>query len=874
MPLLSSPVPSLLNGVSQQAPALRLPSELEAQVNAYASPVVGLGKRPPSKHVKRLGTGDFSSAFWHQINRSTTERYQVAITDGDLFVYDKLTGAAKTVAFPDGKEYLFSSNPKGDFKALTVADYTFIVNKQTEVAMSGEVSPSNLGKALVSVKQGQYDTTYTIKIDGVVATSFVSDASDPDEIQTDFIAQSLIDNLSDNTSTVVTTANFARTGSYSHFELYQAGAFTSYVWHSGDTINITGGTGVAPGVYEILGKTSNDYLHLAADISSPSADLNNNDITSSAVSFTDQYTFTRSGSSIYIEKIDGTAIDIEVQDSYGNNAIKLATDVVQRFSDLPVVAPAGFTTKVVGDTAQEEDDFYVVFTPLHTSQTFANGNWVETIGPGVETTLDLTTMPHVLIHNADDTFTFQEAAWEGREVGDADSSPNPSFVGETIQDIFFFRNRLGVLSRENVITTVASSFFKFFRESVLTILDSDPIDQASTQTQVALLKHALPFNEELLLFSDSAQLVMTATGLLTPTTATINQATDYQADLVAAPVGAGDNIYFAFNRGDFSGVHEYFIQGDTQASSKKADDVTAHVSKYISGTITKFASCTSENLLVALAEGLPNGFYLYKYYWSGDNKLQSSWSEVDFEDDAEVLSADFIDSTLYLVVQRTDGYHLETISFQDGQADTGSTFTMLLDRRLDETQVSVAYNPISNVTTWTLPYRVTDTMRVVIRAGDPELSEGQSLSLNSQSGYLVTATGDFSASKVFIGQVYQMTAEMSPPTLREPSPNGGQTAIIAGHNTVKTFSVGYDKTAYFQLRVNLPGRAEKVKTFSSLGLGSAPAGSVRLATGKLRTIVGSEASRVSVSITSDSHLPCHFSAAEWESHFTQRSQRA
>jgi hypothetical protein len=877
MPLLSSPVPSLVNGVSQQAATLRLASELEAQENAYSSIVEGLGKRSPTKHIKKLHSGDVSDAHFHLINRSATEQYQVVISNGDLKVFDLATGSEKSVLFPQGKAYLnTSSSPKLAMRALSVADYTYIVNSEVETAMSGELSPSNLGKALVSVKQGQYGTNYRIRLDGVVATEFTTSASALAQIQTDYIAQALITNLGSNTSTSVTTANWhegytvINNKIYNHI-LSQSGAFDNYSWHRGDTILLSGGTGITPGTYGITGKIDGGSIVLET---SPSggADLSNNDITSAVTPLVGDYTFTRSGSSILIEKTNGTALDVSVEDSYGNQAIKVATDTVQRFTDLPVVAPAGFTTKVTGDSSASEDDYYVTFVPLEASQTFGNGNWVETIGSSVETTFDLSTMPHVLIREPDGSFSFEEAAWVGRTVGDTDSCPDPSFIGHTIQDIFFYRNRLGVLSQENVITTVSGGFFKFFRESVASILDSDPIDQAATQAQVAILKRALPFHEELLLFADKSQLVMTSTGLLTPTTATINQATDYQSDLTARPVGAGDNIYFAFPRGAFSGVREYFVQNQT--NTKGASDVTGHVPKYIDGTITQLAVSTSEDLVVALSDGLPNGLYIYKYYWANDQKLQSSWSKYTFESSCQVLTADFINSTLYLVIQRSDGYHLETQEFQAGQVDTDSTFVTLLDRRLDESQVTSSYNASTHLTSWVLPYTITGTMRVTVRAGDNAFPEGANITLSSQSGSTIQASGDFTGTKVFIGQVYRGIMELSPPVLREQSPNGGQTAILEGHYGIRNLTVSYNDTAYFEMHVALPGRDTKVKVFSSLTLGSDAAGEVALKAGKQRTLVGSEASRVSVSLISDSHLPCHFSAASWEGSFTQRSQRA
>ncbi len=46
--LISSSIPNLLNGVSQQADTVRLPNQFEIQENGLSDVVFGLGKRPPT----------------------------------------------------------------------------------------------------------------------------------------------------------------------------------------------------------------------------------------------------------------------------------------------------------------------------------------------------------------------------------------------------------------------------------------------------------------------------------------------------------------------------------------------------------------------------------------------------------------------------------------------------------------------------------------------------------------------------------------------------------------------------------------------------------------------------------------------------------
>ena len=116
--------------------------------------------------------------------------------------------------------------------------------------------------------------------------------------------------------------------------------------------------------------------------------------------------------------------------------------------------------KVIGEEGDTLSDYWV--------QWQSDGVWQETIAPDVSLGLDNSTMPHALINNNDGTFTFQELNWDDRTCGDGITNPNPSFVGNKINNLLFYKNRLGVLARENLILTENASFFNFFSNNIYT----------------------------------------------------------------------------------------------------------------------------------------------------------------------------------------------------------------------------------------------------------------------------------------------------------------------------------------------------------------------------------------------------------------------
>lgn len=166
MPLISSSIPNLINGTSQQPAALRLASQAEQVVNCMPSPVEGLKKRPPCYHVAKLLSGNAGATrpFVHIVDRDGVIQYMILIRDNDIKVFG-LDGSLKTLATPDGTSYLdITGDPSATFRVASVADYTFIVNREKTVAMAAGLSPAWGTKSMVFIKSAEYSTTYRIKV--------------------------------------------------------------------------------------------------------------------------------------------------------------------------------------------------------------------------------------------------------------------------------------------------------------------------------------------------------------------------------------------------------------------------------------------------------------------------------------------------------------------------------------------------------------------------------------------------------------------------------------------------------------------------------------------------------------------------------------
>ena len=139
--LLSSSIPNLINGVSQQPPALRLPSQASEQTNGLSSVVNGLSKRPNTHFIKRLGNhNEFNNCFIHTMQRDSDEFYILVISTSAIRVFDK-DGVERSVS--GSAVYLTGlTDPATQLAATTINDFTFIVNKTQTVLPLAGVTPS------------------------------------------------------------------------------------------------------------------------------------------------------------------------------------------------------------------------------------------------------------------------------------------------------------------------------------------------------------------------------------------------------------------------------------------------------------------------------------------------------------------------------------------------------------------------------------------------------------------------------------------------------------------------------------------------------------------------------------------------------------
>lgn len=582
------------------------------------------------------------------------------------------------------------------------------------------------------------------------------------------------------------------------------------------------------------------------------------------------WSVTKYGAVLHLRN-SSTDFTVATQDGFNSTALVAIKGNLQKFSDLPSNPRVnGFTVQITGDQSSGFDNYWVTFDANGVDNN--TGVWKESVKPGISVGLDNSTLPHQLVREANGTFTFKRATWDSRKVGDVDSNPHPSFVGRTLNDIFFYQNRLGFLSDESYIQSEAGKYFNVYRTTVNTLLDSDPVDVSAATNKVAILRHAVGFNKSLLLFSTQQQFIVSSDEPMTPKRVPIKPSTDFPINILAKPVAVGRNVYFVTDKGAWSSVREYFV--DPGNTTNDAGDVSAHVPKYIPSGVVKIAASQTEDTLALLVGGQRSKLFIYSFYFSGNEKLQSSWSTFTLPTGSSVLHMEFIRSVLYMVVSRSDGVYFEKIDLSAGAAVTGEPYQVALDRKVVIPKASLTYSGgYTRIGTGTIGYVPSGDGWTTVAHGGGTIKAGQLETGVYAVGY-VSIPGDYTASDLTLGQKYLFKYSLSTLTIKKPAPGGGSVSDTEGRTQVRRVGFNHADAGYYTVKVTPESRPTYTYVFAgkTLGTSTSMIGTASLETGKFNVPVLSRNTTVDISIESDMPNPVSILSADWEAMYVKRSQ--
>lgn len=607
--LITHTIPNLVAGVSQQFTEARFETQVEEMENCVPSIARGVIRRNPISTITSTYTPLTNSSYVYTYDRGTgTEQYAIEIDgSGNWYVHNINTGALVSSGYKQYFTVPAGSTPKESFEAVTIGDYTFIVNITKTVTMNaitGEQSGANsdaLNKAMV----------HWIKKTTAIQ---VSNKSDTDNTVN-----------SDNVVTASVTDAGIRLEGYEY------------------TLKRPGSSTTVQGIKDTRsGVTQTDRITSSSIAAQMGTDLG----------------LSTSESFIYSSNSDYAW---EYNDTFGKEASLLIHKTIDNASSLPSVMPITFNKiiKISGAFATEYDDYYMKYDAT-------TKEWSECVAPNTATELNASTMPHVIIRKSLTEFVCSEyeydaidalgldatdIGWKTKQAGDDVTLENPSFIGKEIVNIFFHKNRLGFLTKESIILSETADYGNFFATTAQFLPDDDPIDLFVATTDVTVLRAAVSTAGTLILFSDDSQFVVSSatSGPLTPSSATVNTASNYTYSSNATAVA--NKVYFVSESGGYSQLFAYRLTEGLQTT--EAEHLTAHIPSYIPEGVTQVVGHSTLGYIFMQSEATPNTIYVLNTFVKGGQDAQNAFHKWTFGFD--VINMSIINNKLIVHGLNEDG---------------------------------------------------------------------------------------------------------------------------------------------------------------------------------------------------------------------------
>jgi len=489
---------------------------------------------------------------------------------------------------------------------------------------------------------------------------------------------------------------------------------------------------------------------------------------------------------------------------------------VKDIGDLPTQCKHGMVVEVINSTAQE-DNYYVKFYGNNDKD--GEGIWEECAKPGRKIRLKRSTMPVVLIRTADGNFRLTELdgstysiggaqqpavpKWDDALVGDEDTNPEPSFIGQSVNKMVFFRNRFAILSDENIILSRAGDFTNFFAKSAIQLIASDPIDISASSTYPTILFDGIQVNTGLVLFSKNQQFMLTTdSDSFGPLTAKINALSTYNFNSNTNPVSLGTTIGFLDNAGKFSRFWE--MTRIQREGEPQVIEQSAVVSRLFAKNL-KYISNSRENSIIFFSEKGNKHLYGFRYFDQIFDRKLASWFRWELTGNIQYHCMQ--DDSLFVVVENNGKNQLlrYAIKLEDTSATISSNdYRVHLDHLMSVTTQTSDYDSAQNKTYFTKPVGLESNNQLVAYDTDAGTDLGR-YSVVTINGSTLEIDGNWGGQTFLLGYNYTMKLQL--PTIYYHTKDGEKFIHDTRANTiVHRVKVGFGPIGLYRAVVKKVGR--------------------------------------------------------------------
>jgi hypothetical protein len=538
---------------------------------------------------------------------------------------------------------------------------------------------------------------------------------------------------------------------------------------------------------------------------------------------------------------------------------------------------------------------------------FGEGVWEEVAAPGITTTFDDDTMPLKLTRvlpgtfsingggatsYANGAFRFGYPDWGKRDVGDDVTNSEPSFVGNTIQKMVFYRNRIALLSEANLILSRVNQFYHFWVKTAMAISNADPIDLQSSSTFPTKLYDAVESNAGLVIFSASEQFLLSsgAEALLTPETAKIAYLSSYAFNPDTEPISLGTTLGFLNSTAKNARFYEMAsIQSNTEPEVQEQSKIIARL---FPNNITMVTGSTENNLLLygvdSTLHAATNEVWGYKWFQAGDKRAQSAWFRWTLPNN--VVFHTILDDVYYAVLQNGSDYTLEKfdIKLTLGTPMIGTApddNRVHLDTKKTIASGDITYNTAADTSTFTLGTGFYSTRTLTVYCTTDSDAAGKSYDVQaadiagSNPNKVITLPGNWKTSTkdgspvntdLIVGYEYEFEVEL--PKLYMVRNEGGKTrSETRGSLVIHRMNFDFGDVGVIDVTLKRRGRDDYTYTVESLEWDNINASTAAIADGYNHTIpVYDRNVNLSVLIKSNHPSPATIHSMNWEGDYSPR----
>jgi len=543
---------------------------------------------------------------------------------------------------------------------------------------------------------------------------------------------------------------------------------------------------------------------------------------------------------------------------------------------------------------------------------FGEGVWEECAEPGITTTFDNTTMPIQLkranpgtydtINGGGGTtnytngfFRFSYPDWGKRDVGDDITNGEPSFVGHRIQKMIFFRNRICLLSEENVILSRVNDFYNFWVKTAMAISNADPIDLQSSSTYPTRLFDAVENAGGLVIFSASEQFLLSsgAEALLTPETAKITYAASYAFNPNSNPVSLGTTIGFLNSTAREARFYE--ISDVSTRNEPTVVEQSKIIAELFPQNLTNVTASTENQLLLFSVDSTlhtaTNEVWGYKFYEAGEQRAQSAWFRWTLPNN--VVFHCMMDDQYFVVLNTGSTYTLEKFDIKLSSATPmigtpPDENRVHLDTKKTIASADLTYDTVNDVTTFTLGAGFYSTRTLTAYCITPSDAAGKSYDIPASAitgtapNQTVTLPGNWKTSTeagtsnvsvntdVIIGFEYEFEVEL--PKVFVTRQEGDKTrSETRGSLVLHRMNFDFGDVGVLDITLKRKGREDYTYTVESKEYDNINASTAAIASGYIHTIpVYDRNTNLSVFIKSNHPSPATLHSMNWEGDYSPR----